>query len=103
MLNVIWVVLIVAPLAAQVILDYQAKRSRKKFNQDVERLMFIAIHACDCTGSIAMPKYNGPRAWNAETGKEELIFTELSDDGRARTIYVSRDGKDVRAMPWRED
>lgn len=103
MLYVIWAILVFGSLIGRVVLDYHEARSRKKFDQDAKMLMFIAIDACDCKGSIALPKYNSPRAWNAETCKEELIFTEYNDDGRTRTIYVSRDGKDVRAMPWTED
>ena len=85
MLYVIWAILVFGSLIGRVVLDYQEARSRKKFDQDAKMLMFIAIDACDCKGSIALPKYNSP------------------DDGRTRTIYVSRDGKDVRAMLWAED
>jgi hypothetical protein len=102
MLYVLWAILFLVPLAGRVILDYREKQSRKKFDEEAERLMFVAIRACDCTGCIAIPKYGSPRAWNAETGKEELIYTEMDDDGRTRTIFVSRDGEDVRAFPWSE-
>jgi len=101
-LYVLWAIVLLVSLAGRFMLDYREKRSRKKFDEEAERLMFVAIRACDCTGSIAIPKYGSPRAWNAETGKEELIYTEVDDDGRTRTIFVSRDGEDVRAFPWRE-
>ena len=97
MLYALWAILLLVSLAGRVILDYRQKQSLKKFDEEAERLMFVAIRACDCTGSIKIP-----RAWNAETGKEELIYTEMDDDGRTRTIFVSRDGEDVRAFPWKD-
>ena len=102
MLYALWAILLLASLAGRVILDYRQKQSLKKFDEEAERLMFVAIRACDCTGIIKIPKHNSPRAWNAETGKEELIYTEMDDDGRTRTIFVSRDGEDVRAFPWKD-
>jgi hypothetical protein len=52
MLYALWAILLLVSLAGRVILDYRQKQSLKKFDEEAERLMFVAIRACDCTGSI---------------------------------------------------
>ena len=102
MVYAIWAAALILSVTVKVVTDYRERSRRQRFNKETEKLMFIAIRECGCTGAIKMPRYNGQTAWNAETGKEELIYTKMDDDGRTRTIFVSRDGEDVRAFPWRE-
>ena len=91
MVYAIWAAALILSVTVKVVTDYRERSRRQRFNKETEKLMFIAIRECGCTGAIKMPRYNGQTAWNAETGKEELIYTEMDDDGEY-----------VRAFPWRE-
>jgi len=98
----LWAVALILSLAAKVVMDYRERNRQRRFNKETEKLMFIAIRECGCTGAIEMPRYNGQTAWNAKTGKEEVVFKEMNKRGWTREIFVSKDGKDVHALSWRD-
>ena len=79
------------------------EREKNRFYSRRDKLLKVVENNAAPGSIIEMPSYKySRRIYNAETGKEEMPFTEYADDGRRRDIFVSIDGKDVRVFPWKK-
>ena len=74
---------------------------KKRFDARCEALLREVTKHIQAGSVVELPRFSSRKVYNAETGKQELVYTEYAYDGRCRDIFISINGKDIKVMPWR--
>ena len=76
------------------------KIKEKYFAWIIHRLTRIVRRKTGHKGTIQAPEPMPPRCYDGATGRKEYLFYQYLDDGRERKIFISKDGKKIKKLPF---
>ena len=76
------------------------KIKEKHFACIIHRLTRIVRRKTGHKGTIQAPEPMPPRCYDGATGRKEYLFYQYLDDGRERKIFISKDGKKIKKLPF---